>query len=252
MITDENKKSCLGWRFAGQTLDWMPTDTKENFESMMIVPKHREYFQNLGWDKPGAITYKFNSHGFRSREFNSSNRCILTLGCSYSFGTGLPVETLWSTLLSQTLEVDCYNLSWPGIASDTCYRLAEYWIPKLKPCAVFVVLPPRHRFELLINDSNDIDRTYKVFMPMSQKNLLNAGQDAYVKNWFLCEDNAEVQQRKNQRAIKNLCWDLNLPCFVENAEKHFADSRDYMHAGPSGHKFLADKFLHDWHEKQQS
>ena len=92
MMQFENTPVHFGQPWANQILDWLPTDTKENYEKLIQDPGHREYFAKMGWDQPGAITYKFNSYGFRADEFNGGPY-MMALGCSYSIGIGLPDET---------------------------------------------------------------------------------------------------------------------------------------------------------------
>ena len=114
-----------GMTSAKQTLEWMPTDTQERFNDLMNYEPHREYFREKGWDKPGAITYKINQFGFRCNEFEVGAKSVVALGCSYTFGTGLPVETTWSYLVAKSLDLECYNLAWGGSSADTCYRMAS-------------------------------------------------------------------------------------------------------------------------------
>ena len=59
-----------GVHHAGTTAEFMPTDTKESFETFCQVPEYLEYFKQQGWLEPGAITYKINSHGFRCEEID--------------------------------------------------------------------------------------------------------------------------------------------------------------------------------------
>ena len=76
------------WHFgiphAGRTYEWLPTDTEENFQQLMQEPEHRKYFGSKGWDQPGSITYKINSHGFRSEEFDPAAPSICLLYTSPS------------------------------------------------------------------------------------------------------------------------------------------------------------------------
>jgi hypothetical protein len=133
---------------AGTTADFMPTDTKESFEKLCQVPEYREYFRQQGWLEPGAITYKINSHGFRSDEIDDRD-CMIALGCSFTIGIGLPVESTWPQIVGKALGLVPYTMAWGGTSADTCFRLAEYWIPQLKPKAVFMLTPPPSRFELI-------------------------------------------------------------------------------------------------------
>jgi len=250
MTTFKNPPHHFGKFQAGQTLDWMPTDTKENYEKLIQDPEHREYFAKLGWDQPGAITYKFNSHGFRCDEFDGGP-CMIALGCSYTFGIGLPNEATWAQQTAAALGLKCANLAWGGYSADSCYRLAEYWVPKFKPEYVCMLVPPRSRLGLLLDDGDLLHRhlPVEVFLPQSQSILFSAN-DHYLKHWFINGENAKINQRKNILAIRQLCADLDIPCTILNAEDHMwwsrkeiGYARDYMHGGPKIHTILTKKFV---------
>lgn len=238
----------FGKRDAGRTLSWMHTDNADNFQRMMQDPVHAEYFARMGWDQPDAITYHINSNGFRGSEFDQSRPGLMALGCSFTFGSGLPESVLWPTLVADRLNLACWNLAWPGTAADTSYRLAEYWLPKLRPNVVCVLMPPRDRFELLTSDPN---LPTEVFMPTSESSMFSPS-DVYLKNWFVQSENALINQRKNAWAIQALCNHYNIPCIIKYADLEMCGSReeleyarDYMHAGPRGHCLLAEKILND-------
>lgn len=249
----ENYPPHFGQYFADQELEWLPTDTKENYEKLIQDPDHRKYFAELGWDRPGAITYKFNSYGFRADEFDDQP-CMVALGCSYSVGIGLPDQSTWARKTATALDLKCANLSWGGYSADSCFRMAEYWVPRLKPKYVCMLVPPKHRVELLLDEEALSNRQFpvEVFMPGSQSSLFRP-DDQYLKHWFLNDENAKINQRKNVLAIRQMCADLNIPCAVYYAEDHMPWSReeigyarDFMHAGPKIHDQLAKKMVNDY------
>ena len=250
MTNFENPPPHFGTYLANQTLEWLPTDTKENYEKLIQDPGHCAYFAEMGWDKPGAITYCLNSYGYRADEFDSGP-CMVALGCSYTVGIGLPDKVTWARQTATALNLQCANLAWGGYSADSCYRMAEYWIPRLRPKYVCMLVPPRSRLELLLDKeilpSGQIP--VEVFMPQSQSVLFSA-DDNYLKHWFLNNENAMINQRKNMLAVRQLCADLNIPCTVYNAEDHMwwsreeiGYARDYMHGGPNIHNMLAKKFV---------
>lgn len=237
----------FGKVFAGQTLEWLPTDTKENYEKLIQDPAHCKYFAEMGWDQPSAITYKLNSHGFRCDEF-ASGPYVVALGCSFTIGLGLPLQDTWAYLVGKALGLKVANLAWGGYSADTCYRLAEYWVPELRPDYVCMLAPPSGRLELLLENTSK----FEVFLAQSESKWYSAN-DLYIKHWFLNEKNAEINQRKNMLAVRQLCKDLSIPCIVIDAETYMCRSReeigyarDYMHAGPIAHKIVADKFVYEY------
>lgn len=240
----------FGLKLANQTLDWLPPDSEENHHMLMQDPKHVEYFKEHGWIEPGAISYKINQHGFRSDEFVEGTKSLVALGCSYTIGIGLPHKDLWPTLVANEVGLVPYNLAWGGIAADTCYRIAEYWIPKLKPKLVVMLAPPVSRIELLTINSNI---QAEVFLPMSESGMFS-NQDIYLKNWFANEENATINNRKNCLAIEQICSNLGIQCLTYNAHDFMARNRaevgyarDYMHPGLKGHRIAFEKIIKDYY-----
>jgi hypothetical protein len=69
-------------------------DPSELFEDGLMHPPH-DY-------KTDMYSYKLNSDGFRSVEFSEKPN-VLTLGCSCTFGTGLPEKLTWPSQLQGLL-----------------------------------------------------------------------------------------------------------------------------------------------------
>lgn len=241
----------FGMAYAGQKLKWLPTDTKESFERLLQNQECREYFRNKGWLEPDAITYRINSKGFRSEEFDPQAHSLVSLGCSYTIGIGLPENTTWSYLVSQALNLKNYNLAWGGVSADTCFMLADYWLPILQPKLVVMVAPPKHRFDLI---TEKVDHNHDTYLPGSE--IGQADIDGFVKTWFLNDRNADLNNARNRLAVEGLCARLGIPCLTYNAHDWFAKSReeieyarDQMHAGPLGHQIFAKRIINDFATK---
>lgn len=246
----------FGTPYANQHLDWLPTDTEESFQRLMQDPAHRQYFAAHGWDQLGAISYKINSHGFRCDEFDGGPY-LVALGCSFTLGTGLPVQDIWPSIVGEKLGLKVVNLGWGGNGADTCFRMGEYWIPTLKPALVIMLTPPPHRFELLL-DFESVKHIQPlpvdVFMPNSTSELFK--NDNYIKHWFLNNENSRLNTRKNELAIKQICLENNVPCMIFDAHTEFGKpreelgyARDHMHAGIPGHRILAERMLNEFIKK---
>lgn len=238
----------FGMKYAGQTLKWLPTDTEESFQRLVQNEEYREYFRSKGWLEPDAITYRINSAGFRSEELDPQAASVVSLGCSYSVGTGLPEETTWPALVSSALGLKNYNLAWAGTSADTCFMQAEYWLPVLQPKLVVMAAPPKHRFDLITEKANYPHDTY---MPNSE--IGGSDQDGFIKTWFLNDRNADLNNARNRLAVEGLCAKLGIRCLTYNAHDWFAKSReeveyarDRMHAGPRGHQLFAERILNDF------
>lgn len=102
------------------------------------------YFDN-------EIEYKFNSWGYRTKEFDDVDKdYLLTFGCSYTEGIGLHYDDMWSTKLSKTLNLDLFNLGAGGTSPDfQMYNTILFfnYVTKLKKLPKLVVYqwPEIHR-----------------------------------------------------------------------------------------------------------
>jgi hypothetical protein len=241
----------FGTKHAGKILQWMPTDTEENFQRLVQDKECQEYFRSKGWFEPNAITYRINREGFRSEEFDPQQASVVSLGCSYTIGIGLPESATWSYLVSQILGLKNYNLAWHGTSADTCFMLANHWLPILRPKLVVMSAPPKHRFDLITEKDNHNHDTY---MPCSK--IGGADSDNFIKTWILNDRNADLNNARNRLAVEGLCARLGIRCLTYNAHDWFARSReeveyarDWMHAGPLGHKKFAERIINDFATK---
>jgi hypothetical protein len=235
-----------GTRYKSTTQYWIPSDSQENFQINSKDPAKYQLLVDHGWNTPTSIPYVINKHGFRCDEFETNVENVVTLGCSFTMGIGLPVETIWPSLVSQALGLKLYNLAWGGNSADTCFRLSEYWLPILKPSVVCMLTPPPTRVEI-IDDNKDSPATTVLPGVDYDQPLF----DIFLKTWFLHEENCRLNSLKNQLAIKQLCHRLNIKVVVLTAledleyDRTKIDNlaRDFIHPGPEEHRELAKKFI---------
>lgn len=189
------------------------------------------------------LSYKLNSHGFRGEEMPTEKkpRSIIALGCSNTFGVGMPVGQIWPTLIGNTLRQRPYNLGIPGGSLDAAFRVLLAWLPKIRPSHVFLLEPPGVRYE-----------THTVsfgtcFQSMAQKIIPVGVRFEHEDEWIL-------HREKTMRAIKSLCDQFDTPFYhlsydaqltKEIAEFFsFIDSaRDLMHPGRNPHTYIAMTML---------
>lgn len=240
-----------GLNHANSEQEFMPSDSKENFELLCKTPEYVEYFRQQGWLEPGGITYKINSQGFRCDEFDDRD-CMVALGCSFTMGIGLSLHQTWPQILAKQLGLACRTLAWGGMSADTCFRFAEYWIPILKPKAVFMLAPPPNRIEVIKAVGDQLVDNYLPFSETGNK----YETDSFLKHWYSQEENHRLNSKKNQLAVKQLAAELDIPCFTYQSLSFFAKSReevgyarDRMHAGPVGQQQVAERMLDDWSKK---
>jgi len=206
-----------------QTLEYYATDTKKLAQKNKITKK---------------ISYDFNTYGFRNEEF-LNNYNALALGCSVTLGEGLDISNTWPQILSEKLNMSIANLGVSGASCETCYRLAEYWIPMLKPKIIFWLIPSKHRIEIYESSHSKP----KTVMP----NIYH-GYQKYYKQWIAGDVNADLKTNQSIRAIECLCLKNNINLYTINREdiEYLDLARDLMHPGPNTQKLISDKFFNKY------
>lgn len=208
-------------QYANQTLNWLQTDSEEEYK------KNYNQLKNYNWIGKD-ITYKFNSLGFRCNEF-TNDPSIMFLGCSFTCGVGLPLETIWPEIVAKEFRMNCANLGIGGGAADTAFRLCLGYIDKIKPKAVVYLPPPGVRVEL------EIDNQMMPINVYSYKgNDYNILIRQFFKLWLIGETNNDYFNRtKNSLAIKQLCSERGIP-FIQLSMDNFPSldwARDLAHDG---------------------
>jgi len=219
---------------ANQETNWNGTDSEELYQKNLV--KNRSQLQQYNWIDC-SITYKFNSHGFRADEFDSPGPNVLFLGCSHTLGVGLPVESTWPHIVSTKLKLKNYNLGVGGSSNDTAFRLAHYWIDRLKPDLVCFLSAERTRLELQTDGDQIYDLSvWPIGFPMI---------DNFTKRWLSNDTNGNMNYLKNTLAIKQLCSDHGIKYVQEEASRICAidKARDLQHYGEKTHRGIASMFL---------
>jgi hypothetical protein len=218
-------------KLANQTLDWLPMDTKKLY-NVNLKTRYKDLVANNWIDN--YLTYKFNSLGFRCNEL-SNDPSIMFLGCSYTMGIGLPVETVYPELLSKKLNLKCINLGIGGGSADTAFRMCHGYIDKINPKIVMYMKPPGIRFELVSNN-----------------NIENLIVNEFYNNEFYLEfavdeNNSYFNNEKNLLAIKYMCQTRKIK-FVHTSCEDLVNSstslaRDLAHAGVESHYLFTENIL---------
>lgn len=219
--------------YANQELKWLPMDTEERYLNNLKTNYNQLW--KLGWiDAP--ITYKFNSYGFRSDEF-SHDPSIIFLGCSHTVGIGMPLEQTWPSIVSKTLGLKNFNLGVGGVSNDTAFRLAQHWIPQIKPQLVIFFSIEHSRFEL---HSNNTIQDYSI-------GNINLNNDIIWKTWIASNTNSEMNYLKNKLAIEQICASLNIKFahidYANILRNKNSLARDLTHCGTTNNQVIAEQFL---------
>jgi hypothetical protein len=109
---------------------WSPSDTLTNFHIKKKDPENEIIYDEH------SISYNLNKEFFRCDEFESiikqNKPALIALGCSFTFGTGLPEHETWPVILSNLIrektgeDVAVVNLGSAGTGYDQVDRLSNY------------------------------------------------------------------------------------------------------------------------------
>ena len=222
-------------KYKNKELLWLPCD--DNFVYQHNLKNNNNDLVKYNWIDC-KFTYKFNSHGFRSNEFNHDDS-ILFLGCSLTVGIGLPLEHTWAHQVAKTLNLECLNLSIGGTGPDTAFRLAYHYIPQIKPKLVVFLDPPLGRFSLVSSNGNFyqfVTGDPEGIDPMFKK---------YYEHWISLEENLVLDSIKHRLALQSLCQEYHSKfVYVSYENVPFIDyGRDLVHPGINSNKVVAELVL---------
>lgn len=131
-------------------LPWSSTDSLENWNKNS---EKQEY--------SAEFVYHHNAHGYRCDEFedimNRPTKKLLVLGCSNTYGVGVPEEHTWPQMLKRQFEhhknekIDVINLGIPG-GSNHSMDVYLNWCHRFKPDYIAVLFTSENR-KLAINEN---------------------------------------------------------------------------------------------------
>lgn len=185
-----------------------------------------------------SFTYKYNSYGFRSQEFDLSDirSKILTFGCSHTVGVGVPQNDNWPEQLGRDYFPDCavWNAGLGGAGADTIARLAVNMIPIIKPKIVAILWPSLYRFETYENSP-----VFNGAWSMERDNLQYEDNTAYnnqTKNKIIID---LLQKIYNFKLI-SIDWDDTVNKVYTTVA--WSKGRDGQHFGIEWHQQIAYDF----------
>lgn len=93
------------------------------------------------------VQYTTNSHGYRSDEFGL-NQEIMVLGCSQTFGQGIPQEFTWAKIFSDNVGKSYVNLAQPGDSAQAQIHKAFKYFEEFGNPKIIVASFPSTRLEM--------------------------------------------------------------------------------------------------------
>lgn len=248
---DQERLHLGSFRKRGQTLTWFGPDNEKNFLANKNKTEMKPWL-NV------EILYKINDHGFRCQNIDSSKDSLVFLGCSHTFGVGLPEYDTFASHVAEHFNLTNFNLGVPGGSMDTCFRLGKYWIPAIRPKCVILAQPIDIRLEVIeddeikqLNPSNIFDMKHVKVGKDPRDNFVSRSSGSKYEDFYLSwtdnHSNCALNKEKNTLALEHICYQNDIPFlyfdYEELAKKHkpIQDyARDLMHYGPSVQEDIAN------------
>ena len=227
-----------------EKVKWISTDCYENF----IKNQPTNYTED-------SITYDFNSHGFRTREFelNSDKKNVLFLGCSHTMGVGLRGTEVWTYHVSQIfneMEYNCYNLGIGGASGDTVARLLTNSINYIHPTIVFIFWPALGRFERYYQKQLTASLTNE-HLSKQTRDIVEIYGDAHCYNLYR-KNRLIVDLLKQLYNFKVVTLDSTIVTSEIIGKKYAPEqvriARDCQHWSPMIHQDIADLMIQQYKE----
>jgi hypothetical protein len=222
-------------------MDWFSYDNLDRYQKNYNDLKKREILEKNNWgylSTNNIISYNFNSHGFRCKEFTTTDSVVF-LGASDTLAIGIPEYATFANIIANKLHLECYNLGTAGGSSDSCFRIARYWISYIKPKMVIFIAPPKERYEIKIRNQ-------------FEKMIFSENNECF-NTWVIEEDNCILNQEKNHFAIAYICNqldikfvyydDLSIYINKKSKLKPIDLARDLMHHGILSQLSIAEQIL---------
>lgn len=94
--------------------------------------------------------YEINSMGFRGEVYESPD--AIGVGCSITFGLGIPESGRWTDILSNKINKNVLNLGSPGASVETmCNTIIKYCLNNKMPKEIFCLFPDFFRNMVVVD-----------------------------------------------------------------------------------------------------
>lgn len=199
-------------------------------------------------DTKQPIVYNINKNGYRNKDLKDVdwNNFALFLGCSNTFGQGVPEKYLVSSLVESKLKIDCVNLGVPGgsniIMSNIALEIAR---ANLKPKFVVVGWTTHNRtYDFIDNKIENLG-----IWSVSWYSNNHVVSTEYFKNWMLNEERAMYQSMLAQKQIRQYFKDVKVlehsysKTIANDMKCHFVNNDKTSRARDGYHE------SHQWHDE---
>ena len=231
---------------------WWPCDTEEKYDMHVRKDKYISY-------KKDDFYYDVNANGFRCDDFDTidfTKKSVIYLGCSHTFGIGLPEEHCWPLIthkvLNTTETYNYINLSVAGGSVDW-YLLFLPFFKKFNPALIISANPFTERM-IMIDDFNENEKILRDIHPSDAKlNKSFNNVNIYKAYDYLLRfqpDYFEYRRKVIFANIESVAKSLNAKFISIDNEtlmranmKYLHTARDLGHFSKEHHEFISSIIL---------
>lgn len=147
IVSGNNREQEIANLQGSKVLEFSYSSDNEKERSKIAIRDNSTLF------KEEDVTYRINRLGIRTSGIDLVKDYVDTLmvGCSFTFGEGLPFEMTWPYLISKKYNCTYENLGFPGSSISRITRILTTILPAKKPKRVIILFPSHARQELFIN-----------------------------------------------------------------------------------------------------
>lgn len=225
------------------------------------------------------IEYQYNKWGFRCDDFDlDSELPILFTGCSFTEGTGLPVEHVWSYQLVEKIRhatgkripywILAQNAGSIDAISNNLYWFRSTFKHKIK--YIFGLWPSFSRREFVFDsdsvqswmnpnqhytsaskivDPLFVDYEYSKYQSFRSLMLIDSVRENYNAQLFFSMWSIDANPNCEQEIVKSIFKNFNSVEYPNPELYNINLARDNSHPGPNQHKIIAEYFWNQLREE---
>jgi hypothetical protein len=226
-----------------------------------------DFLNHESW-KHDDFDYTISELGLRGGEFPTEID-LAALGCSFTFGQGLPVNMLWHDIVAKNNQLSVYNFGQPGANVKSIADMFALLLNHTKIKHAVFLLPSYHRLQiaakskyseqidlvpLIPNYISRLETNFEIdgkaiYSAMTDEEMLksfkdsiylieelasHAGVKTYFSSW--CNDTYKFMEHLNYSSTL-------LPQWISSVELQTDFARDEQHPGPQHHIKWANEIM---------
>lgn len=227
--------------------NWSPSDSLPNYLEKTKDPKNEICYNKR------SFNYDMNKNWFRCDEFESiieQNKPVLfALGCSFTFGTGLPEHESWPVILSNIIrektgeDIAIVNLGSAGTGYDQVDRFSNYIHLFKNTKYLCCFFPPLIRKTFVKEKEKSIE---SILLNTSEKTQANINSNFMLQNYATRTPlTLSYQQKMVDKKLECISKLINIPYARlfsdEHRDNYFSSDQEQLkHAKKHGISLLTN------------